>query len=281
MVTDTFAIHKLPRQATNFTRNYITLKADTVGEFDSEGIQLYVYGNGRHYHPISMSLRAIRLLNGFVDSHDSAYLLLARVYCDKMISMAIDHRGAKWLPYTFDFELHNDPRNHVSSPWFSGMAQGEALQAFLYAVEVTGDSAYAKFSDALFQSFRQIWGVDSTYGTWIDSAGYYWIEGYPRPVPDMTFSSYFAGLFGIYQYWLLTGSKDAEQLTRASLATIARYGMLYRRPGSTSKYCLAHGEPTDIGYHNFHIALLRKLAEMSDNPAFTQCADSLAADTGQ
>ncbi|MCH9032265.1 MAG: hypothetical protein IIB00_08415 [candidate division Zixibacteria bacterium] len=276
IVLDTFEVFALERSEYR-SQSYITLEKDTVGEFDENGVMLFRYHHmGLFYHPVLLLNRTTRLLNGFVATGDSGYLRLAIATYDALLDSAIDSSGALWLPYQFDYEV--SPGDNVDAPWFSGMSQGLGLDVGLYLFTVTDDSVYLKAADSLFNSLTLLWGESEPWVTRIDSLGYYWIEEYPLPKPSMTLNGSIIGAFGLYEYWKVTRSERALTLFRAALATYDHFAKFYRRPGEYSFYSLTYGKITNVGYHELHKSLYRKLAKMSANPAFGAFADSLDLD---
>ncbi|MFQ5607174.1 MAG: D-glucuronyl C5-epimerase family protein [Candidatus Zixiibacteriota bacterium] len=277
MKVDTFPIYSLPRAETKGVTAYIPLESDTLFEVDGSGVQLFYYHEqGPYYHPVMMLNRINRLLNGFTMTSDSAYLNLAVVTFDRLIEEATDSLGAVWLTYRFDHYITGE--DTVFAPFYSGMAQGLGLSVSAYLYEVTSDSVYLERAESLFRTLEALWGESEPWVVRLDSLGYYWIEEYPLPKPDMTLNGSIIATYGLYDYWRHTGSERALELLRAAFATYAHYASLYRRPGETSYYCLGYKKITNISYHRLHIALFRYLSKVSANPYFAAFADTLKMD---
>jgi hypothetical protein len=111
-----------------------------------------------------------------------------------------------------------------------------------------------------------------------DSLGCFWIEEYPTsPQPSMTLNGFIFGIFGLYDYYELTGDSTAHDLLERALGTVKNYIASYRRPGKASFYGLTFHRYSGY-YHMAHIAQLRKLAAISGDPFFSRWADTLNGD---
>ena len=88
-----------------------------------------------------------------------------------------------------------------------------------------------------------------------------------------------AAVFGVYDFYRVTGSEQARRVWELSLTTLKHYLPYFRRAGQTSLYCLGHMVPATTGYHEFHIQQLRNLGRMTGDPFFAAMADLLESDT--
>jgi len=114
----------------------------------------------------------------------------------------------------------------------------------------------------------------------IDADGYYWIEEFPHDTrPGMTLNGYIAALFGVYDYYHLTGSEDAEMIYELGLTTIKHYLPEFRRPGQRSYYCLGHQSVANDSYHRLHISMMGHLHRITGDEFFRAMGDSLTADS--
>ena len=185
-----------------------------------------------------------------------------------------------WLPYTAKREMHDNPNLLQSPPWVSGMAQGEALSAYIRLAHLTGRDYYRNHADRVFQTLRADRGTPAAARPWatmIDSSGYYWIEEWPRPVPGHTLNGKLFAMFGLYEYWLVTGNREARRLFEAACTTIKDYIWQYRVPDDISYYCLEHKAQNDK-YHQIHIEELLNLHRVTGEKTFREAAETFKND---
>jgi hypothetical protein len=189
--------------------------------------------------------------------------------------------GALYLPYRFDFPLHGNPNASMRAPWYSGMAQGQALSLFVRLHEVTGDRRWLDAADAVFRTFLMLRPTGGAPGTpWIafvDEAGYYWPEEYPDAIPDRTFNGIVFAAYGLIDYHFATADPDALRLAQATLTTALAALPQIRVLGQVSRYCLEHGVQ-DERYHRVHIGQMRTLARITADPRFAEWERLLRAD---
>ena len=106
----------------------------------------------------------------------------------------------------FDFEY----RDILRSPWYSGLAQGQGISVLARAFKET---SLEKYKNAAHQAF-QVFSVSTYDGgvNYIDSNGHSWIEEYIVHPPTHILNGFIWGLWGIYDYWLLTKDKNVKVL---------------------------------------------------------------------
>lgn len=243
---------------------------------DAAGVPLSRYGTTLTYHPVGLATRALQLLDTYRLRKDHRYLNAARAVADRLVKMSVVVRGARYLPYLFDFPLHGDRSEVLRAPWYSGMAQGMALSVFARLHALEGRPEDLEVARSLFASLRPH-GRKTPWVTAADSAGYLWIQEYPGRHPDDTLNGFNFALFGVYDYLMETGDPDAQALLAAGLTTVLHYLPRFRNPGDLSYYCLRH-HVTSAKYHRIHVAQLRLLAKMTESPVFARWARLFDAD---
>ncbi len=187
--------------------------------------------------------------------------------------------GAAYAANWFKYALHNDSSILLHPPWTSGMSQGNLLMVFVRLYELTGDDEYLDFSRRLFRGFLKLKGRHETWFARLDSAGYYWIEEYPHSErPGMTLNGFIAAIYGIYDYFRVTGDSKAKTIYDMGITTIKHYLPQFRRPGQTSYYDLGHRWPATKGYHFLHVKMLRQLHLMTGDEYFKKWADIFESD---
>lgn len=238
--------------------------------------------SARVTHPVRLAQGSFMLSNSYRKTGVQEYLDRAVTAANKLISIRVVVDDAWYFPYDFDFAVHGDTTQTLRAPWYSGMAQGYALTAFVRLHELTGDPRWRVAADATFASLdRPPTGGGRPFVTWVDSAQNLWLEEYPRPgVTDSerVLNGHVFAAYGLYDYWQLTGSTRALHLLNGALTTVERLAPAgFRRPGAASVYSLRHARPT-VTYHPVHTGQLRYLFQLTHRSRFASYAMAYRTD---
>ena len=244
---------------------------------DAHGIRVVIRAGVRHYSPVALAQQGVALLDSYAQTRKRAYLDLAIRVAAKERSLGVRVGAAVFLAYDADFNMHGSAREVLRAPWHSGMAQGLAISFFLRMASATNDHAYLTTATALVAAIDRLRvREDRPWVSTVDSARYLWIEEYPR-AHDHTLNGYLFAMFGLYEYWLATGSRTAERLFDGGVATLRHYLPQFRNPGGISFYCLKH-HVRSAGYHRIHVRQLRLLGRMTGDVFFTNMSAAFARD---
>ena len=249
------------------------------GVHDAAGVRMYRIGSTLYNHPVDQAQYAIALIYSYQASGNVAYLDRARANAQRLIDTAVTSRGAIYFPYPFNFARHGVSSDTMIAPWYSAMAQGQALTVFVRLFEITGDPAYRTAADLTFNSFRNLRAAGVPWTVLVDSAGYVWFEEYakdPRP-PDLTYNGHIFAIFGLWDYHRLTQDADALLLWRGGLTTTWRYFPNVRAMTWISRYCLTHGVQNAL-YHAVHGTQLLDLYTLTGAVEFGRATDALNED---
>ena len=233
--------------------------------------------NSTQFNPVTTSNEILFLISSYRITGSQDFLEKAKEMSTKLLNNGKQINGALYFPYDFPFAMHEQNTEILSPPWYSGMAQGEALAAFSRLYRETNDRQYLTAADKVFQSFLNVRGKSQPWTVFVDRSGYYWIEEYPEEVSDQTLNGFIYGLFGVYDYYLLTQNPDSSKVLEGGLATLKKYLPEYRNPGGISFYCLKHKRASPI-YHQVHIKQLNMLYQITGDPFFKQTADEFYED---
>ncbi len=181
-------------------------------------------------------------------------------------------------PYKFDNKFYGDSDMLLSAPWFSAISQGALLSAYSRLASYHPDNnTYRIHRDKIFNSFFRLKRNADPWFATIDG-GYYWAEEQPLvDNPPHTLNGFIYGVFGLYEYWLATKSKESRKILEASLTTLLDQKEQFRVPGEVSYYDLRMKGQFEH-YHTVHIRQFRKLALLSQEDEFHQFADKLVRD---
>lgn len=267
------AVKDLP----GFTPTLVPRVDDTP--HDNAGVRLYQAHDGQLYdHPVRQAAYGLSNLNSYRVTQDRFYLDRALAQADRLVETADVRDDAWFFPYPFDFDLHGANKWLMEAPWYSGMAQGEALRLFVRLADVTHDPRWNKAADATYQSF---WLDRSPGVPWVssvDAEGYLWFEEYAQDSGmNQTFNGHMFAVWGLFEYAQKTGNAEAAQLTKAGLATVEHYAPRFRSPGGLSLYCLSH-RVQSRGYHTVHISMFLQLYRFTGDDSFAGWADTYTRD---
>ncbi|GAA2530156.1 hypothetical protein GCM10010201_31930 [Pilimelia columellifera subsp. columellifera] len=253
-----------------------------VGLVDEAGVRVFRGADGRTYdHPVFQGQYGIQLLQTYLTTGDRWFLDRALLQARRVRDTGVPDRGTRWLPYRFGFDLYGVPGDALAPPWHSGMAQGRALSLFARLALVTGDPTWRRSADDIFGSLTLGPTDDGPWATWVDGSGHLWLEEYPRTPPERSeqvLNGHIAAAFGLYDYWRLTGDRDAAALFDGAATTVEHWlPRGFRAPGSASRYSLRGRRPHE-GYHAIHVQQLLRLHALTGQPTFARWADLLAQD---
>jgi hypothetical protein len=224
-----------------------------AGVRDSSGVAMYMIDGELFDHPVAQAQDGLNALESYRLNHDPAYLDRAVANADRLIDKRVESREAWFFPYPFSFALHGNPTDTLVAPWYSAMAQGQALSLFSRLKEITGNENWLIAAQRTFLSLILPPGAPSDpYVAFVDAEGYLWLEEYANPDltrNDRTWNGLLFAQFGVWDYWRLTKDAAAVPLFKGVAATVRRY--IYtdvRRVFWVSAYCLEHGV-LDPRYH--------------------------------
>lgn len=250
------------------------------GNRDSSGAFIYQHTDGRWYdHPVGQAQYIVNMLRNYRLKPDKVYLDLAVANGNRLLARAVRHGGGIFFPYPFDWGLHG--RGTMQAPWYSGMAQGIALSGFVRLHQVTGDAKWLQAAHDTFASFLVPRQSGKPWVTVVEN-GLLWLEEYPWVPYDHTFNGHNFATYGLYDYWRLTGSRDAAEMTRGAITTAARVAGRVRTPGGISHYCIAQScldrRVRNPNYHLTHIGQFIQLFRYTRSDTFARLADTFTAD---
>jgi hypothetical protein len=247
---------------------------------DATGVRMFGLKGHLYNHPEGQAAYGLENLSTYVSSHDAFYLVRALAQAQRLVDTKVVSGDGWYFPYQFDFALHSMPSELMSAPWYSAMAQGQALSLFSRLATVTGDAKWRTAADATYASLTQTVAAGAPWVVHVDPTGYLWLEEYPRtPVTasDFTYNGHMFATFGLYDYWLLTRSDAVAQLFDGAASTVLAYARTFRTTNWQSRYCLQHRVDADK-YHQIHVLQLIDLQALTGDHRFAQYADAFRDD---
>ena len=250
-----------------------TAKADFPGHYDDAGIPMLDYRGevGLRYNPIAIAQYSLGNFNLFrqsgADERRANFLRAA----DWLVGNLERNPKGIWVwNHHFDWEY----RDLLRSPWYSALAQGQAISALLRAHAETDDEKYMDAARKGFESFL----VDVSDGgvTYTDSHGHIWFEETIVDPPTHILNGFLWASWGIWDYWLHTQDERAKRLFDEAVRTLeshlndfdAGFWSLYEQSGKRMRM-LASGF-----YHHLHVIQLRVTHRLTANPIFLSKAET-------
>lgn len=246
-------------------------KADYSADLDASGIPVLNYHGkiGRQYNPIAVAQYALGNYNLYKTSGHEAR-------CEKFLSAADwlverlekNQQGVRVWFHDFDFEY----RQILKAPWYSGLAQGQGISVLVRAFAETGEDRYLEAAAAAYQSLKI--PMDQGGVIYTDPAGNPWIEEYILSPPTHILNGFIWAIWGVYDYYLATGSSHAGQLFQSTIKTLKENLHLYDL-GFWSLYELSDTKLKMVAsmfYHDLHIVQLQVLHQLSGEEIFQEYA---------
>lgn len=240
------------------------------------------------YHPVGLTMYALDQVESFRVNGERAHLNRAVVNAEALLAGAtVDESGAMWFGYPFEHRLHHDDGLTMTPPWFSGMAQGQALSLFVRLHEETGDARWAQAAHATFASFAGDQTLGEPHFRLVAANGCLWFEEYVDDnVPPLhVVNGHLYAVFGLYDYAIAFADPAAVELFDAGASTIRASFDSFRVPGRSSLYCAtdycAHTRWMPPNYHRGVVAQLEILASMTGDAEFARMAALLRADSDE
>lgn len=206
-------------------------------------------------------------------SGDERWLGGARRAADVLV--AAQERGGRhagaWLhrfdyPHTF----------HLSAPWPSGMAQGEAASLLVRVHAATGDDAYAS---AALAAVGPLVRPAADGGAAAELAGALVPEEYPTAAPSLVLNGLVFGLWGLRDVAVGLGDERSRrafyEAAGALAASIRRWDT-----GSWSLYDLYPHRLSNWAspaYHELHVTQLEATCELVPDPRLVRAAERFRA----
>lgn len=246
---------------------------------DDEGIVASLQAGGVYHSPVRMVVELLGHLQELRRTGDERHLHAAIAHAERLILEAEVVGDAEFYPYHFPWNLHQLAEFPMEVPWYSGMAQGYAIIAFLRLAALTNSDRYRHHATAAFNSLLQRRQQDQTWVTDLLDGEYVWFEEYARNKgeSDRTINGHLYTVFALQEYYFATGDKRARELADGGLTTILAIMDRWRIPGRMSTYCLTHNTFTAT-YHSSHCHQLIYCYIMTADPIWLQFAEAFIHD---
>jgi heparosan-N-sulfate-glucuronate 5-epimerase len=247
-------------------------KANYAGPCDAAGIPMLNYHGtiGTQYNPIAIAQWGLGNYNLFRSSEQERYrrkfVKAAEWLCTQLQP---NRHGVPVWSHNFDWEY----RETLISPWYSGLAQGQGISLLVRASGETGNANFLQAAGRAFESFLA--NISSGGVSFTDAAGNLWFEEYLVSKPTHILNGFIWAAWGVYDYFLATGSREAVNLFAAAIKTLRRnldgydlgFWSLYEQSGTRLPMIASPF------YHRLHITQLRVMHRITSEAIFARYAD--------
>lgn len=255
---------------------------DPAYTLDSTGLRIYLRrdNNQRADHPVAYAQYGISALRMYQATGEQVWMDRAVRHAERLAEIRTERDGAWWFPYLFPWTYY---QRTMTVPWWSGMAQGQALSLFVRLYEETGDGRWSIAADKTWQSFLQPRSAAEPWSTMVDGDSLWFEEYAGNQPPLLVLNGQIFAIFGVYDYWRLTGDPVAARYADGAATTVLSIMPLVRKPGGVSYYCVQRPycqSPLwqNSNYHDIHAWQLDTLTRLTGDQQFADWATLLRSD---
>lgn len=234
-------------------------------EYDENGNPLtryYCQANWNH-NPVTVCQYGLYQFNNFLKTQVSEARKNFLAQADWLLRHAQEgaNNSVVWH-YLFDLLHYN-----LASPWFSGMAQGQALSVLLRAHQITRNNDYLNIAHHAWKSFEFSVSEGGVIAIFPDGKSL--IEEYPSAYQvTAVLNGFIFGIFGVYDYAIYTENQSAKKIFEVLVDSL-KCNLFRYDTGYWTYYDLA--DPlrlTSKTYHRLHVCQLKKMYQITQDELF-------------
>ncbi|MFI7070645.1 D-glucuronyl C5-epimerase family protein [Micromonospora sediminicola] len=275
---DPFEIRDLPQGQRPYYSG-VRLPIVDSGTHDEHGARMSMLGGKLYDHPVGQAQYGINLLETYRVTGEQVFLDRAMTQAQRLIDRRVVHQGGWFYPYRFRHAMHRET-DVYETPWYSMMAQGQALSLFVRLAQVVGErTPWREAADATFASYRVPPVAGEPWGMYVKDE-LLWLEEYAHPKRvrgDRTYNGHIFSAFGLWDYWTMSRDAKAKQILQGAITTARDVHHLVRTRQWRSRYCLTHRKDAGM-YHSTHIIQHAVLHAITGDPAFAGIMDLFYSD---
>lgn len=242
----------------------------TLGPFDKEGVPMFSphklkLKGSANYHPIVIIQYALANYNLWIREKENKYkdnFLKCAYWLVDNATSDLDRKTSIWY---YNFDLLHPP---IKAPWYSGMAQGQALSVIARAYEITQSPKFLRIGIKAMASFNYTLDDEGCVSKLDDNTKFIQELAYPPAIFILNGCIY--GVIGLFDFIHVTNLDKTilEPYINGLKRLIPKYDM-----GVWSKYSLGmRFHLADDYYHDVHILQLNKMFEISGAIIFKKYA---------
>ena len=234
---------------------------------DSNLVPVISYSFGDHRSPVATGLMLYAFYEDLLRTNDRKY---EKGFLNNANWLVAHHDTNYYYHYGFNY---NHGGRSLPEGWVSGMAQGNTLGGLSLAFNYTGDSVYLKTAAGIFKTMYS--NTENEWCVHIDENDYYWVEEYPNRDICHVLNGKITGLFGIWQYYVVTRDPFALKLFSAGLRSLADHWQIWNITGKNKSYYCEH-HASYPWYHLKHLYQFYFLGHYFDVPELLEAVEEVS-----
>ncbi len=244
-------------------------KANYAGPKDKNGVILfdYYFDIGRQYNPLAVAQYGLGHYNLYLKTAEKEHLDIAKIQADWLVQN-LENNDFGIPVWKHKFRWHY--KKYLEAGWFSAHSQGAGISLLARIYQETKDKKYFEAGQKAFLSLNL--KIKEGGVKFIDGKGDVWLEEYLVEPTTHILNGFLWALWGVWDYYLLTGDEKAKNLFNTCVKTLkenlGRYDIgfwsLYDLSEQTLKMIASHF------YHNLHIVQLKATYILAKEPIFEE-----------
>ena len=247
-------------------------KFDFPGEFDQNGIPVYEHqSQGKFYHPIVICQYALGLFEILQTSSPQNEKI--RLNFIKQADWLVEN-GVTFKEKGLIWEInYNISEYGLNRPWYSAMAQGEAMSVLMRAYHISGNRNYVGAAEKALYPFN----LEVSEGGLINYFKNFLIyEEYPSPLHTVgVLNGFMFSLFGLYDLNRFINDIRAGELFSEGVNSLKKLLPFYDIGSWSQYYLFDHPRtyPASFTYHMLVVEQLKALAVISGEKVFSDYSE--------
>ena len=243
-------------------------KSEYNGKLDENEIPLYRLGSGDYfYHPIVICQYALGLFQKLLDRQNNSEIYKKRFLrqADWLIENIEEKDGMLGWLVKYDIDDFD-----VQAPWFSSMAQGEAISVLMRAHLITGKEDYIQLARKALDIFEHSIAEGGIVSTFQNYPVY---EECPSPTKPMAvLNGFIFSLYGLYDLLIGIGDERANKLFEKGIDSLSNILYLYDLKYWSQYYLYDYPKsyPASFTYHMLVVEQLKTLHILTGRDIFLE-----------
>jgi len=263
--------------------NFSTKGIQQGKTLDDNGIPMFASNDKLYYHPVMIQQYALQLHSQYMKTGTGKEQFLN--VADFIINL-MDEDGSYRYPFGFNYYV---TKKDLEPGWVSALAQGQALNVFARAYDLTKDDEYIKAGRKSFDFMVRPVSEGGTMTTLKDLHksldGYVFFDEYPIIPSAYTLNGFMFTMIGLYDWSQVDPESEAKHYFNKSLITLKHILKYYDIGGMTTydMSFITHKITPVVNprYHQVHVHLLDALYDITNDEKIKNYRDLWAGYVNQ
>lgn len=246
---------------------YIDMRPKYIyaGEFDKNNIPLLDFNGKQCYFPGTIAQYALGNFDIFMDTQENKYFNICENCAKWFLNNLIENENENFgYINDYDYGIYK-----LQKPWFSSISQGLSLSLLSRCYSINSKKEYLEVCDKLLKSYEI---SSDEKGITALLNGEYFYEEYPSQTPSYVLNGFIFSLWGLYDYYLVSGSSKAYDLYDKGLKSLNRnlnlYNIKFINWSRYDLYPFKIKDITSIFYHKLHVEQLKAMYLLTDEDIY-------------